>query len=135
MSRAACLLFPIRWEEPFGLVVIEAMACGTPVAALRRGAVPELIVSGQTGVIVDRPEELPSAISAGRRLDPGRCRKHVEANFTTDGMAAGYEAGYWQTMAAAASPGIMLRESRATALRSAAGAAADAAAAGRGGRR
>jgi glycosyltransferase involved in cell wall biosynthesis len=110
LSRAACLLFPIRWEEPFGLVVIEAMACGTPVVALRRGAVPELIVPGQTGVIVDRPGELPAAISAARRLDPGICRKHVEANFTTDLMAAGYEAAYLQTLAEVAGPRVLLAE-------------------------
>ena len=99
LSRACCLLFPIRWEEPFGLVMIEAMACGTPVVALRRGAVPELIVPGQTGVLVDHPDELPAAISAARRLDPALCRKHVEAGFTTEVMAAGYEAVYRQTLA------------------------------------
>jgi len=98
LSRACCLLFPICWEEPFGLVVIEAMACGTPVVAMRRGAVPELIVPGQTGVIVDRPEQLPDAIDAARQLDPLLCRKHVEANFTTDVMAAGYEAVYRQAV-------------------------------------
>jgi glycosyltransferase involved in cell wall biosynthesis len=124
LSRAACLLFPIRWEEPFGLVVIEAMACGTPVVALRRGAVSELIVPGRTGVIVDRPDELPAAIAAARRLDPARCREHAEANFTTDGMAAGYEAAYRQTMAEITSPRILLRESERRDLQSAADAAA-----------
>lgn len=99
LARAACLLFPICWEEPFGLVMIEAMACGTPVVALRRGSVPELVVPGQTGIIVDRPDELPAAISAARRLDPGLCRKHVEANFTADVMAAGYEAAYLRALA------------------------------------
>ncbi|MGO9082172.1 MAG: glycosyltransferase family 4 protein [Streptosporangiaceae bacterium] len=98
LSRACCLLFPICWEEPFGLVVIEAMACGTPVVAMRRGAVPELIVPGQTGVIVDRPEQLPDAIDEARQLDPLLCRKHIEANFTTDVMAAGYEAVYRQAV-------------------------------------
>lgn len=98
LARASCLLFPICWEEPFGLVVIEAMACGTPVVALRRGAVPELVVSGQTGIVVDRPSELPAAIRAARRLDPAVCRKHVEASFTTDVMAAGYETVYRQAI-------------------------------------
>ena len=65
---------------------------------------------GQTGVIVDRPEELPAAISAARRLDPGICRKHVEANFTTDLMAAGYEAAYLQTLAEIAGPRVLLAE-------------------------
>ena len=70
LAKAACLLFPITWDEPFGLVVIEAMVCGTPVVALRRGAVPELIVDGQTGIIVDHPDELPDAIARARQLDP-----------------------------------------------------------------
>ncbi len=94
LSRACCLLFPICWEEPFGLVVIEAMACGTPVVAMRRGAVPELILAGRTGVMVDRPDELPGAITAARELDPAHCREHVEACFATEVMAAGYEAVY-----------------------------------------
>jgi glycosyltransferase involved in cell wall biosynthesis len=106
LARAACLLFPICWEEPFGLVMIEAMACGTPVVALRRGSVPELIVPGQTGIMVDRPDELPAAIGAARRLDPGICRKHVEANFTTDVMAAGYEAVYQQALTQIAGPRV-----------------------------
>jgi glycosyltransferase involved in cell wall biosynthesis len=104
LSRAACMLFPISWEEPFGLVVIEAMACGTPVVALRRGAVPELIVDGQTGVIVDQPSELPAAIARARTIDPAACRKHVEAGFTVEVMAEGYEAVYRQALALAPAP-------------------------------
>ncbi len=72
LSRAACMLFPICWEEPFGLVVIEAMVCGTPVVALRRGAVPELIVDGETGIIVDDPAKLPEGIARARKTRPGR---------------------------------------------------------------
>jgi glycosyltransferase involved in cell wall biosynthesis len=118
LSRACCLLFPICWEEPFGLVMIEAMACGTPVVALRRGSVSELVVPGQTGVIVDRPEELPDAIGVARRLDPVLCRKHVEAGFTTSVMAAGYEAVYRRTLAGVAEPRL-LPVSRADAIRAA----------------
>ncbi len=81
------------------MVVIEAMACGTPVVALRRGAVPELIVDGQTGIIVDHPDELPDAIAQARQLDPAVCRKHVETNFTVQVMAASYEAVYLQSLA------------------------------------
>jgi len=99
LARAACLLFPIVWEEPFGLVVIEAMVCGTPVVALRRGAVPELIVHGQTGVIVDDPAELADGIAQARQLDPAACRKHVETSFTVGVMADGYEAVYQRTVA------------------------------------
>lgn len=104
LSRAACMLFPISWEEPFGLVVIEAMVCGTPVVALRRGAVPELIVHDQTGVIVDEPSELPAAIARARGLDPVACRKHVEAGFTVEVMAEGYEAVYRQALALSPEP-------------------------------
>ena len=68
LARAACLLFPICWDEPFGLVMIEAMACGTPVVALRRGAAPELILAGQTGIIVDDPGELPGAIECTSQI-------------------------------------------------------------------
>src|SRR5215471_17505478 len=78
LARAACLLFPVCWDEPFGLVMIEAMACGTPVVALRRGAVPELVVDGQTGIIVNDPSDLPDAIARARTIDPAVCRKHVE---------------------------------------------------------
>jgi glycosyltransferase involved in cell wall biosynthesis len=100
LANAACLLFPIIWDEPFGLVMIEAMACGTPVVALRRGAVPEVIVHGQTGIIVDYPAELPDAIAQARQLDPDLCRKHVETGFTVEVMAASYEAVYRQALAA-----------------------------------
>jgi glycosyltransferase involved in cell wall biosynthesis len=107
LSRAACMLFPICWEEPFGLVVIEAMVCGTPVVALRRGAAPELIVHGQTGIIVDTPAEMPAAITAARMLDPAVCREHVEANFAVEVMAAGYEAVYANTLAIVPEPWLL----------------------------
>lgn len=104
LAGAACMIFPICWEEPFGLVVIEAMVCGTPVVALRRGAVPELIRHGETGIIVDHPDELPRAISRARDLDPWLCRKHVEAGFTVEVMAEGYEAVYRKALTMAPEP-------------------------------
>lgn len=110
LARAACLLFPIRWEEPFGMVVIEAMACGTPVVALRRGAVPELIVDGQTGIIVNEPTELAAGIAQARSIDPASCRKHVETDFTAEVMAEGYEAVYRQTLAMAPEPWLVIPE-------------------------
>jgi glycosyltransferase involved in cell wall biosynthesis len=100
LAKAACLLFPITWDEPFGLVMIEAMACGTPVVALRRGAVPEVIADGQTGIIADDPADLPDAIAQARDLDPALCRKYVETHFTVEVMGAGYEAVYRQILAA-----------------------------------
>ena len=104
LSRAACMVFPICWEEPFGLVVIEAMACGTPVVALRRGSVPELIVHGQTGIIVDDPDDLPAAILQARELEPAVCRKHVESGFTVEVMAEGYEDVYRRALSMAPEP-------------------------------
>jgi glycosyltransferase involved in cell wall biosynthesis len=84
------LLFPIDWEEPFGLVMIEALACGTPVVAYRRGSVPEVLSDGETGFIVD---DLEGAIAAARRLpelDRRRCRDEFERNFTASRMANEY---------------------------------------------
>jgi glycosyltransferase involved in cell wall biosynthesis len=104
LSRAACLVFPICWEEPFGLVVIEAMACGTPVVALGRGSVPELIVPGQTGIVVDDPDDLPEGILQARELEPAVCRKHVEAGFTVEVMAEGYEDVYRRALSMAPEP-------------------------------
>ncbi|MGH3887972.1 MAG: glycosyltransferase family 4 protein [Pseudonocardiaceae bacterium] len=111
-ARACCLIFPICWDEPFGLVMIEAMACGTPVVALRRGAVPEIVVSGRTGIIVDHPGELAGAIPQARALDPAACREHVETSFTVQAMAASYEAIYRQALAEIAAPPQALPEQR-----------------------
>ncbi|MEV0805819.1 glycosyltransferase family 4 protein [Micromonospora sp. NPDC050200] len=93
---ARCLVMPIQWDEPFGMVMVEAMATGTPVVALRRGAVPELVVDGVTGLVRDRAEELPEALRAAVRLDPAACVAHAARDFSTDRMAQGYEAVYRQ---------------------------------------
>jgi glycosyltransferase involved in cell wall biosynthesis len=90
LGCAIGLLFPIDWEEPFGLVMIEALACGTPVVAYRRGSVPEVLSDGETGFIVDGLDE---AIAAARRLpelDRRRCRDAFERNFTASRMANEY---------------------------------------------
>jgi len=98
LSRARCLLFPICWDEPFGMVMIEAMACGTPVVALRRGSVPEVVTDGSTGVICDHPDQLPDALNAIHTIDPVQCRKHVRTHFHPDTMAAGYEHAYLEAI-------------------------------------
>jgi glycosyltransferase involved in cell wall biosynthesis len=90
-GAAAALLFPICWEEPFGLVMIEAMACGTPVIAFRRGSVPEVVESGVTGFVVDGPEEMADAIGKIDRLDREACRRRVERLFDLPVMVDGYE--------------------------------------------
>ena len=94
LAGARCLLFPIQWEEPFGMVMIEAMACGTPVVALRRGSVPEIVEQGVTGFICDHPAELAHAIDSVDRLDPHACRGRVHRYFDTEQMAAAYAVLY-----------------------------------------
>jgi glycosyltransferase involved in cell wall biosynthesis len=94
LGQAACLVFPALWQEPFGLVLVEAMACGTPVAGFRTGAVPELVVHGETGVLCQEPAGLPAAINQAARLDPARCRAHVARNFSSARMVADYERLY-----------------------------------------
>ncbi|MCM6776041.1 glycosyltransferase family 4 protein [Nocardia sp. CDC159] len=94
LSEAKCLLFPVQWEEPFGMVMIEAMVCGTPVVALRGGAVAEVIVDGITGRICDDPAELPVAVKEVQDYDPQACRDHVMRNFGVDTLGRGYENVY-----------------------------------------
>ncbi len=85
-QNAKALLFPVLWEEPFGLVMIEAMACGTPVAAYRRGAVPEVVVDGKTGFVVDAEDQLIEAVKKIGEIDRTACRRHVEEHFTNEKM-------------------------------------------------
>jgi glycosyltransferase involved in cell wall biosynthesis len=92
--RARCLLLPIQWEEPFGLVMVEAMACGTPVVALGRGSVPEIVLDGVTGFVRDREEDLPEALRHLDAIDPQACRDHVRRNFDNEVMVGRYEAVY-----------------------------------------
>ncbi|HKX25017.1 MAG TPA: glycosyltransferase family 4 protein [Actinomycetota bacterium] len=97
MARARAVLFPIDWDEPFGLVQTEAMACGTPVIATPRGAVPEVVVEGETGFILPVESYAEDAVEAIKRcddIDPRACRRRVEEHFTAEHMVAGYEAVY-----------------------------------------
>jgi glycosyltransferase involved in cell wall biosynthesis len=90
LRGASALLFPIDWPEPFGLVMIEAMACGTPVIAFRRGSVPEVIDEGVTGFIVDNEDEAIAAIKRIGELDRRRVRARFEERFTARRMAQDY---------------------------------------------
>jgi len=94
LGGALALLFPIDWPEPFGLVMIEAMACGTPVIARACGSVPEVVASGVTGFVVDTLDELVDAVKRVGNVDRAACRRHVEARFTVERMADAYEAIY-----------------------------------------
>ena len=89
-AGAACALMPICWEEPFGLVMVEAMACGTPVIAFVRGAAPELILDGETGFLVRDVDSMVEALGKIDTIEPIRCRRHVEANFDIPVMVDGY---------------------------------------------
>jgi glycosyltransferase involved in cell wall biosynthesis len=87
LGRAMALLFPIDWPEPFGLVMIEALACGTPVIAFRRGSVPEIIEDGVTGFVVESEAEALEALERIDQLDRGRIRREFERRFTARRMA------------------------------------------------
>jgi glycosyltransferase involved in cell wall biosynthesis len=95
-GSARALLLPIQWEEPFGLVMPEAMACGTPVIAFRRGAAPEIVVDGETGVLVEDGdiEGMVEAIGNLDRIDPKRCRQHTIDNFDNSRMVDNYLNAY-----------------------------------------
>ena len=90
LGRAAGLLFPIDWPEPFGLVIIEAMACGTPVPAFRGGSVPEIVEDGLTGRIVSNIEEAVQAVPDLLALDRKAIRARFEQRFSSRRMAADY---------------------------------------------
>ncbi|HET8690750.1 MAG TPA: glycosyltransferase, partial [Steroidobacteraceae bacterium] len=83
-------LFPIDWEEPFGIVMIEALACGTPVIAHRRGAVPEVIDHGVTGFVVGGVAEAARCVRQVGEIDRRECRRAFERRFTSARMAADY---------------------------------------------
>jgi glycosyltransferase involved in cell wall biosynthesis len=94
LAHAKALLFPIDWPEPFGLVMIESLACGTPVIARRRGSGPEILCEGETGFVCETDDELCEAVSRVHELDRRRCRADFERRFTDTRMAQGYVALY-----------------------------------------
>jgi glycosyltransferase involved in cell wall biosynthesis len=94
LQNARATLFPIEWEEPFGLVMIESMACGTPVIATRWGAVPEVIEHGVSGVIVDDYREMAAALEESDRLDPMELRRFAEAHYSPERMVDDYVRAY-----------------------------------------
>ena len=89
-QHAQATLFPIQWGEPFGLVLIESMACGTPVVAFNKGSVPEIIIHGKTGFVVDSTEDMIKAVKKIHLIDSHSCRQQVKANFSISSMARKY---------------------------------------------
>jgi glycosyltransferase involved in cell wall biosynthesis len=94
LGQAGALLFPVDWPEPFGLVMIEAMACGTPVLAFRRGSVPEIVEDGLTGIIVDSMAEAVCRLPQALALDRRKVRRRFEERFSVTRMAKDYLAVY-----------------------------------------
>jgi glycosyltransferase involved in cell wall biosynthesis len=90
LGDAYALLFPIDWPEPFGLVMIEAMACGTPVIAYRGGSVPEIIDPGVTGFVIDSFDKAVNAVDKVQHLDRKKCRETFEQRFSSARMASDY---------------------------------------------
>lgn len=98
LGGAVALLFPIDWPEPFGLVMIEAMACGTPVIAWNCGSVPEVLDHGVTGLIVDDIDHAVQAVQSVARYDRGRVRARFEQRFSASAMARRYVELYWRVL-------------------------------------
>jgi glycosyltransferase involved in cell wall biosynthesis len=103
-AQAKCFLFPIDWEEPFGLVMLEAMASGTPVVAYKRGSVPEVIQDGKTGFFVESYQELLAAVKKVGGISPDSCRAHVEKFFSVKTMTDNYLAVYEKIIGISKSP-------------------------------
>ena len=94
--HARATLFPIQWGEPFGLVLVESMACGTPVIAFNKGAVPEIVVDGKTGFVVDSMNAMIEAVDRIDSIDSRECREHVQNHFSITSMAFNYSKLYHQ---------------------------------------
>ncbi len=90
LQKAKALLFPIEWDEPFGMVMIEAMACGTPVIAFKRGSVPEVVTEGVTGFIVDHEAEMTARVEQLATIDRKKCRQAAETRFDVKVIARHY---------------------------------------------
>ena len=98
LAGARCLLFPVQWEEPFGMSVIEALACGTPVVAMNRGAMPEIIEHGVNGFLANDEEEFSEYILRIDEIDPAACRRSVEEKFSAGAMAEEYLERYKEVL-------------------------------------
>ena len=110
LGNAAALLMPVDWPEPFGLVMIEAMACGTPVIAWRCGSVPEVLEPGVTGYVVESIEEAVRALQHLPGLSRTRCRRRFEERFSVERMARDYVSVYEQLAETATVPAVSVKE-------------------------
>lgn len=94
MSNALCSLHPITWPEPFGLTIIESMACGTPVVAYNLGSIPEIIEDGKSGYVVEDVSSMIEAVTNIKKIDREYCREYVLSRFSVENMVNGYEKIY-----------------------------------------
>lgn len=99
MQGALCLLHAVTWPEPFGLTMIEAMACGTPVVAFNQGSIPEVVAHGKTGFVVMNVDEMVEAVRRVGEIDRAECRRHALSKFSAKRMADGYEEIYRKAIA------------------------------------
>jgi len=97
-GRARALLMPIRWPEPFGLVMVEALACGTPVIAFPEGSAPEVVEDGRTGFVVADEHEMAAAVGRLDEIDPEDCRATCERRFGVPAVVEAYERVYREAM-------------------------------------
>src|SRR5262249_31401896 len=91
MSKAMCFLHPVTWQEPFGLTLIEAMACGCPIVAFGRGSIPEVVQNKRTGFVVHSIDAMIEAAENIKTIDRRRCRRHALMSFSAERMTDGYE--------------------------------------------
>jgi len=103
-ARAAAMLMPIRWDEPFGMVMIESLACGTPVIAFPEGAAQEIVIDGHNGLLAEDEQGMAQAIARIGSIDPRDCRRSVRARYDITVTADGYEAAYRRAAGIRASP-------------------------------
>ena len=103
-ADATALLMPVRWREPFGMVMVEALACGTPVIAFPEGAAAEIVIDGENGMLVADEAEMARAVASLGSIDPRRCRVSVAERYDTSVTAAGYEQVYREAVARAHKP-------------------------------
>ena len=90
LASACALLNPINWREPFGMAMLESLACGTPVVGTPQGAAPEIVETGRTGFLSDDDDELADSLRSVGRIDRAACRQHAKDKFSVERMVAGY---------------------------------------------
>ena len=97
-SRGRGYLYPIQWDEPFGITMVEAMACGTPVITLERGAAPEVVEHGVTGFVAKTMDEFKDSVKHTDEIDPGKCRERAKNMFSSHIMVDNYERVYKEVL-------------------------------------